>query len=150
MQIAAAVPLALIAAKEVAVQDSARYLGVIPHLAGMVASTGSTVAEVGRLAILSLCHRNLANQAEIKHELRNHDLLLDDLVRFGRPHRLLNLEESRMSRLLDDLDLDIELSRRPYYSGTCRHRISSARPTFHYQRPVSPMCDPFFAAFFSV
>ena len=65
VQVAASVALALAAAKDGAMQDSARYIGAIPSLVDMVASYNATVSEVGRLALLALRHRNSRNADEI-------------------------------------------------------------------------------------
>jgi hypothetical protein len=51
-------------------QESARYIGVIPTLIDMVASYNASVSEVGRLALLSLRHRNECNAREITSVLR--------------------------------------------------------------------------------
>jgi hypothetical protein len=71
MQVAASVALALAAAKDSTMQDSARYIGIIPSLVDMVAGYNSKVSEVGRLALLSLRHRNSRNADEILSSMRN-------------------------------------------------------------------------------
>jgi hypothetical protein len=71
MQVAASVALALAAAKDGTMQDSAGYIGIIPSLVDMVAGYNCKVSEVGRLALLALRHRNSRNADEILSCMRS-------------------------------------------------------------------------------
>ena len=63
--------LSLASAKDYSMQESARYLGAIPPLVELAASYNVSAAEVGRLALLSLRHRNERNAREILSVMRS-------------------------------------------------------------------------------
>jgi len=127
-QVAAAVSLALLAAKDVEVQDSARYLGAVPYLVNMIAF-GDTCSEVGRLAVLALRHQNPVNEAEIVNELRNSS----EHIAAAHPRGCLassvrkHAQLMRLNRLLDDLEDDMIGA-----AAVCRPH--SASPTCYKSR----------------
>jgi hypothetical protein len=70
VQVAAAVALSLAAAKDYNMQESARHLGAIPPLVDLAAGFALGASEVGRLALLSLRHRNGRNGREVEAVVR--------------------------------------------------------------------------------
>ncbi len=65
-QTAAAAALSLLAARDLVVQDSVRYLGGLTHLIDLLASTDAFVSETARYTLLALRHGNVKNQAEVR------------------------------------------------------------------------------------
>lgn len=80
MQIAAAVALALSAAKDREIQDSARHLTAIAPLVEMAACYCAPASEVARLTLLSLRHHNTRNGEEITCALRRRGMCLDECM----------------------------------------------------------------------
>ena len=71
LQVAASVALALAAAKDYHMQESARFLGAVPSLVELAAGYSVSAAEVARLALLAVKHHNERNGQEITCVLRS-------------------------------------------------------------------------------
>ncbi|GIL89985.1 hypothetical protein Vretimale_17956 [Volvox reticuliferus] len=70
VQAAAAGALSLLAARDIVVQDSVRYLGGVDLLVDLLVSADSYTAEAARYCLLSLRRGNTKNQAEIIAAIR--------------------------------------------------------------------------------
>ncbi|KAL6749228.1 armadillo-type protein [Haematococcus lacustris] len=92
-QTAAAAALSLLAARDVVIQDSVRYLGGIELLVELLASPDTYLAEVARYALLALRHGNVKNQAEIITSVRGSSALVKDLRRLDAASELLRFED---------------------------------------------------------
>mmetsp|Transcript_25551 Transcript_25551/g.55657 ORF Transcript_25551/g.55657 Transcript_25551/m.55657 type:complete len:586 (-) Transcript_25551:158-1915(-) len=92
-QTAAAAALSLLAARDVVIQDSVRYLGGIDLLVGLLASEDSYLSEVARYCLLSLRHGNVRNQSEIISSLRASTALAKDIRKLDAAAELLRFEE---------------------------------------------------------
>lgn len=111
MQIAAAVALALSAAKDREIQDSARHLTAIPPLVEMAACYCAPASEVARLTLLALKHHNTRNADEISCALRRHGMCLDECVaRLSAgcaPECVPARCCARLAGLVDELDCEL-------------------------------------------
>mmetsp|Transcript_27752 Transcript_27752/g.70743 ORF Transcript_27752/g.70743 Transcript_27752/m.70743 type:complete len:579 (-) Transcript_27752:845-2581(-) len=92
-QTASAAALSLLAARDMVIQDSVRYLGGIDHLVDLLASRDAYLAEVARYALLALRHGNVKNQAEIITAIRASSALAKDVRRLDAAAELLRFED---------------------------------------------------------
>ncbi|MEW5300802.1 MAG: hypothetical protein WDW36_003707 [Sanguina aurantia] len=136
-QTAGAAALSLLAAQDIVVQDSARYLGAIDSLVTMLASGDSYAVEVARYCLQSLRHNNVKNQADIITSLRSSPALAKDVLRLAGASDLLRFQEltpqratlgrySEVYSTLDSLATPTRLRPVPTYPTTSSIRPSSA------------------------
>ena len=76
--------------KDACIQDSTRQLGAIPDLVAMLASDDDTCADVAKLALLALRHRNGVNQLEVVRAVRMSCELNRDGCKLARAAELLS------------------------------------------------------------
>lgn len=94
LQAAGAAALSLLAARDMVIQDSCRYLGAIDHLVEMMASGDTYTAETARYCLLALRHANTKNQAEVIAAIRANSRLVRDVRRLDLAADLLRFDES--------------------------------------------------------
>lgn len=108
--------LALSSAKDQDIQDSARHLTAIPPLVEMAAGYCTPAAEVGRLTLLALRHRNERNAEEVTAVMRRRGMSLDEcflrVASCGVPAAAPLRCCSRLSGLIQDLEDEIATERR--------------------------------------
>ena len=115
VQVAAAVAMALSSAKDRDIQDSARHLTAIPPLVEMAAGYCAPAAEVGRLTLLALRHRNERNAEEVSAAMRRRGMSLDEcflrVASGGIPATAQLRCCSRLTGLIQDLEDELVTER---------------------------------------
>ncbi|GFR52021.1 hypothetical protein Agub_g14445 [Astrephomene gubernaculifera] len=132
VQAAAAGALSLLAARDIVVQDSVRYLGGIDLLVDLMVTADAYTAEAARYCLLSLRRGNTKNQAEIIAAIRANSNVVRNVRRVDP--ELLRFEEGTPR---------VKSSYTPPTSYATPTKAGTSRPTTadSYRRPVETITD---------